>query len=297
MPSTLRAFNQAGIVGLLPVSEPMPHTPQPVVNERLRLVSSRSNARVKQLRRIFHEAAPNEHHEVAVEGWHVVQEAINSGLRISSVFFSESVRDRAAKLLLQLPKNAEALVLPDEVLAGAVPTDTPQGIAAMVKIHPYALADMLKAENALLVIAAGLQDPGNLGTIARAGEAFGATGLIMTENTVSAWNWKVVRASAGSLFRLPSAKAKLSEAIVELKKRGIAVLATSSHKGSSITETDLTKPIALVIGNEGSGVPKGVLAQADKVIVIPHSAKVESLNAGIAASIVLYEASRQRRQQ
>jgi len=268
--------------------------PHLALDDRLEPINSRSNARVKGLRRAFHEAAPNERREVAIEGPHLLEEAIRSGLRVSTVFFSESARERANKLLPQLSKQTETLVLPDNVFSSAVPTETPQGIAAMVRIHPYAFTEIISVEKALLVVAAGLQDPGNLGTIARAGEAFGATGLIIAENTVSAWNWKVVRASAGSLFRLPSAKANLSEAIVELKRRGVAVLATSSHKGNSITETDLTKPIALMIGNEGSGVAKDILAQADEVVVIPHSAKVESLNAGIAASIVLYEASRQR---
>jgi TrmH family RNA methyltransferase len=274
----------------------MPKDPHLTLTDRLERISSRSNARVKELRRGFHEGAPNERQEVAVEGLHLLEEAIRSGLRFSTVFFSESAIDRAGKLLPQLPKQTETFLLPDDVFSSAVPTETPQGIAAMVKVRPYSFADVFEAKNALLVIAAGLQDPGNLGTIARAGEAFGATGLILAENTVSAWNWKTVRASAGSLFRLPSVKTKLADAITELKKRGIAVLATSSHKGRIIAEADLAKPIALMIGNEGSGVSKDVLAQADEVIVIPHSEKVESLNAAIAAAVVLYEASRQRQQ-
>lgn len=269
--------------------------PQAGLSERLQRITSRSNARVKDLRLAFRAGAPNERQEVAVEGLHLLEEAIRSGLRLSVAFFSESALDRANKILPQLSKQTETLLLPDDVFASAVPTETPQGVAAMVRLHPHSFADVVRPENALLVIAAGLQDPGNLGTIARAGEAFGATGLIFVENTVSAWNWKAVRASAGSLFRLPSVKAKLSDSISHLRKGGIAVLAMSSHKGRSITEIDLTRPVALMIGNEGAGVPKDVLAQADEVVVIPHSEKVESLNAGIAASVVLYEASLQRR--
>ena len=272
----------------------MPQKPQPVDGERLRPVTSRSNARLKELRRMFHEAAPDEQHEVAVEGWHLVQEAINSSLRVSTVFFSESARERATKFLLQLPRHAETLVIPDQVFSSAVPTGTPQGIAALVQVKRHSLAEILRSQPALLVIAAGLQDPGNLGTIARSAEAFEATGLILTEKTVSAWNWKSVRASAGSLFRLPVVKAETAAVLAELKAHGIAILATSSHKGTSMSEADLTRPVALMIGNEGSGIPKDMLAQTDEVIVIPHSAKVESLNAGIAASVVLYEASRQR---
>jgi len=175
-----------------------------------------------------------------------------------------------------------------------VPSETPQGIAAMVKIKSFSLDGLLRIQPALLLITAGLQDPGNLGTIARSGEAFGATGLLLAEGTVSPWNWKAVRASAGSLFRLPSAKVALAEALGKAKSHGIRVLATSSHKGTPVWDADLRGPAAIVIGGEGAGLAKEIIAQADDLIAIPQSAKVESLNAGIAASIVLYEAARQR---
>jgi TrmH family RNA methyltransferase len=261
---------------------------------RLSLITSRSNAAVKELRRLFHQASPNQSGEIAVEGLHLVEEAIRSGLRLSSVFFAQSARERAHKLLPQLSKQTHALLLPDDVFASAVPSESPQGVAAVVQVHQHSLADLLRPRPALLAIAAGLQDPGNLGTIARAGEAFGATGLLLAEGTVSPWNWKSMRASAGSLFRLPSAKAELNAGLAALKALNIVVLATSSHKGISMAETDLTRPLALIVGNEGAGVPKHVLAQADEVVTIPHSDQVESLNAAIATSVVLYEASRQR---
>ncbi len=273
----------------------MPSPLESAADDRLRSISSRSNARVKELRRLFHEASPDENGEIAVEGMHLVEEAIRSGLRITSVFFAESARDRAHKLLPQLPKHTEVLLLPNDVFSSAVPSESPQGVAAMVRVGQFSLADVLRHHPALLVLAAGLQDPGNLGTIARAGEAFGATALLLAENTVSPWNWKSIRASAGSLFRVPVAKVKTDSVLAELKARGIVVLATSSHKGTPISETNLTRPLALIVGNEGAGVPKHVLAQADEVVTIPHSEKVESLNAAIAASLVLYEASRQRK--
>jgi TrmH family RNA methyltransferase len=261
---------------------------------RLRRINSRQNARVKELRRSFADAAPNAQGEVAVEGMHLVEEAIRSGLRLSTVFFSESARERVHKLLPQLSAQTEALLLPDEVFASAVPSETPQGIAALVRPKSSALNDVFAPPAALLVVTVGLQDPGNLGTIARSSEAFGVTGLLLGEGTVSAWNWKAVRASAGSLFRLSVVKVELARALAEVKSRGVRVLATSSHKGTPIADVDLCRPVALLIGNEGAGIAKDVLAQADEVVVIPQSARVESLNAAIAASVVLYEASRQR---
>ena len=263
-------------------------------DDRLRRVASRQNARVKELRRAFHEAAPTEKGEVAIEGMHLLEEAIRAGLKLSSVFVSESATERARKLLPQLSAHTETLLLPDEIFASAVPTETPQGIAALVKVKSFALDDALVPAPALLVIAAGLQDPGNLGTIVRSAEAFGGTGLLLAERTVSSWNWKAVRASAGSMFRLPVVKVTLAEALAEVKRRGLRVLATSSHKGTQIGECDLRGSVAIIIGNEGAGLPKDVLAQADEAVCIPQSPKVESLNAGIATSIILYEASRQR---
>jgi TrmH family RNA methyltransferase len=264
------------------------------LDDRLRRVDSRQNARVKELRRAFTEAMPNEQGEIAVEGMHLVEEAIRSGLRLSTVFFSESARERANKLLPQLSSQTETLLLPDEAFASAMPSETPQGVAALVRVKAFNFEDVLIAQPALLVITAGLQDPGNLGTIARSAEAFGVTGLLLGEKTVSPWNWKAVRASAGSLFRLPTVRVKLGKALQEIKARGVRALATSSHQGISISDADLRGPLAFVVGGEGAGVPKDVLAQADEVVMIPQSPRVESLNAGIAASIMLYEASRQR---
>lgn len=264
--------------------------------QRLRRVDGRHNARVKELRRLFREAASGDHGEVAVEGMHLVEEAIRSGLRISTVFFGDSARERAHKLLPQLSAHTEALSLPDELFASAVPSETSQGIAAVVRIREFMREDLLATKPALLLMTSGLQDPGNLGTIARSTEAFEGTGLLLGEGTVSQWNWKALRASAGSLFRLPAVKVPIQDTVRELRMRGIRLLAASSHKGTPVWDADLREPVAILIGGEGAGVPKDLMAQADELIAIPQSQKVESLNAGIAASVVLYEASRQRKQ-
>jgi TrmH family RNA methyltransferase len=262
--------------------------------DRLRRIDSRQNARVKGLRQAFHDAAPNDAGAVAVEGMHLLEEAIRSGLKLETVFFSESALPRANKLLPQLSAHTETLLLPDDVFASAVPTETPQGIAALVKVRQFGPDDVFRPAPALIVIAAGVQDPGNLGTIARSAEAFGATGVLLSEKTVSPWNWKALRASAGSMFRLPTVKIELANALGELKARGVRVLATSSHKGTMIHACDLRGPVAIIIGNEGAGLTKEIVAQADDLVALPQSSKVESLNAAIATSVILYEAARQR---
>ena len=150
--------------------------------------------------------------------------------------------------------------------------------------------------DALLIGIAGIQDPGNLGTIIRSAEAFGARAVLLGEKTVSHFNPKAVRGSVGSLLRQPLLRVKLGESITALKQQGVKVLATSSHKGKPLHEADFTGAAMIVVGNEGAGVPQEILSMADELVTIPHAPRVESLNAGIAASILLYEAARQRKQ-
>ena len=263
---------------------------------RLRSVTSRQNVLVKDLRKAFEQGVPTSEGYIAIEGVRTMEEAIRSGLRFQAVFFSERGRDHAARLLPQLATHVETLLLPDSVFASAVSTESPQGVAALVKLKPVKLEDLLETgPDLLLAGVAGIQDPGNLGTIIRSAEAFGARGVLLGEKTVTHCNAKVVRASAGSVFREPLVSIQLTETMVLLKHHGIRVVASSSHKGQPLDQADLRGPLALLVGNEGAGLPAEILAQADQLVTIPHSSRVESLNAGIAASILLYEAARQRR--
>ena len=265
------------------------------VHDRLRRVEGRHNSLVKELRRAFSRSELTESGACAIEGVRILEEAIRSGLRFEAVFFSEAGRNRADRLLPQIGAQVETLLLPDKLFASAVPTETPQGVAALVRIKKTALPGLLaNIAKGIIVGVAGIQDPGNLGTIFRSAEAFGAAGVLLGEKTVSPFNSKVVRASAGSIFRIPSVSVKLADAIPLLKEHKVRLFATSSHNGVQLGSVDFASPVAVFIGSEGAGLPREVLAAVDETIVIPHSTQVESLNAGIAASIVLYEAARQR---
>src|ERR1041385_5647046 len=168
---------------------------------RLRKIASSSNAQVQALRRPFSKGELTEDGFAAIESVRAIEEAIRSGLRFKAVFFAESAEPRIEKLLPQISSHAEALLLPDAVFQSAVATETPQGVAALVKLKDWTLDDLFaeSADNApaLVVVAAGLQDPGNLGTILRSAEAFGASGVLLAEKTVSPYNAKAIRASAG----------------------------------------------------------------------------------------------------
>ena len=262
---------------------------------RLRRIDGRHNAQVKDLRLAFDGGELSEGGLCAIEGMRIIEEAIRSGLRIQSVFFSASAENRAHKLLPQLSSNVEALLLPDKLFQGAVPSESPQGVAALVRCRQFSIDDVLANKKAGPVLAiAGLQDPGNLGTILRSAEAFGASGVLLGEGTVSAFNTKVVRASAGSVFRLPMSKTKLMPILPQLKQSGMRLVATSSHGGIPLPQAKLSGPLTIFIGSEGAGLPKELLVKMDLSVAIPHSTQVESLNAGVAASIILYETARQR---
>jgi RNA methyltransferase, TrmH family len=262
---------------------------------RLRRIEGRHNALVKELRRAFARGELTAEGYCAIEGLRILEEAIRSGLRFHAVFVSASAETKAQRLLPQIGAHVETVLLPDKLFAGAVPSETPQGVAALVKWKQFSLEEILaKAQVGPLLVIAGVQDPGNLGTILRSAEAFGAGGVLLGEGTVSPFNPKVVRGSAGSVFRVPLARAKLSEVVAGMRKAGIRLVATSSHKGTPLDQAELGGALAIFIGSEGAGMPRDLIPKMDEMVAIPHSPQVESLNAGVAASIVLYEAARQR---
>jgi TrmH family RNA methyltransferase len=287
--------------------KPMTRTTEsaPKNHARLRRIEGRHNALVKDLRQAFARSERTEEGDCAIEGLRIVEEAVRSGLRFRAVFFRDSAENMAERLLPQMGSHVETVLLPDRLFDGAVPSETPQGVAALVRVKEFSLEDLLErvqvgpAEIGPIVVVIGLQDPGNLGTILRSAEAFGSAGVILGDGTVSAFNSKVIRASAGSVFRLPVVAAKSAggmEAILEkFRAQGVRLIATSSHKGTPLDEAKLTGVSAILVGSEGSGLPRNLLAQVDEMIAIPHSAQVESLNAAVAGSIILYEAARQRR--
>ena len=262
--------------------------------ERLRPLNSRQNSLVKELRRAFSRGEATAEGYIAVEGFHIVEEALRSGVQLKAVFFSQSARQRAGRLLSQLGKKVDAVILPESVFSSAVSTQAPQGVAALLKLKSHSLDDLLTMADPLLLACVGLQDPGNLGTIIRSAEAFGASGVLLGEKTVSPFNPKVVRSAAGSLLRLPVVKAETASALHNLRAGGIKLIGTSAQGGMPVSEADLRGKVTVFIGSEGAGLGREIIQQMDEVITIPHSPKVDSLNAAMAASIVLYEAARQK---
>jgi len=272
----------------------------PGARQRLRRIEGRHNALVKELRQAFAWAEPTADGFCAVEGARILGEAIRSGLKFHAVFFRESAQNLAERLLPQIGTHVETLLLPDKLFNASVPSEAPQGVAALVQVKQFSPEDVLeRLQLGPIVVVVGLQDPGNLGTILRSAEAFGSAGVVLGEGTVSPFNSKVIRASAGSIFRLPVVIAKsaggMEKICATMRSAEVRLIATSSHKGAALDQANLTGPVAIFVGSEGAGLSRELLAQVDELVTIPHATQVESLNAGVAGSLVLYEAARQRR--
>lgn len=266
--------------------------------DRLRPITGRHNPLLKDLRAVYAQGNLTDDGCFAVEGVRSLEEAIRSGVRFRAVFFTDAAdagtQRLTQRMLEQIGHKVETYLVPAKLFHEAVGTESPQGVAALVHRKEWTLEDVLRVQPALVVVAAGLQDPGNLGTLVRSAEAFGAGGVVVTEGTVSVYNPKTVRATAGSIFRLPVVTGKAAELIAQLQGKQVKLFGTSSHKGTPLQEAAMDGPCALFIGNEGAGLPREIMAKMDGALAIPQVRPVESLNAGVASSILLYEAARQR---
>jgi TrmH family RNA methyltransferase len=263
----------------------------------VRIVQSKQNARLKELRRALAQPGREGGGAAGIEGQKLLEEALRAGLRVDCVFVAQGFEAQLEPL--GLADEIEILLLPRELLDSALTTEAPQPVAALVEAPDWTWAHVLGGRTSapLVVVVAGIQDPGNLGTILRSAEAFGADGLIALPGTVSAWNPKCVRASAGSVFRMPLIATSVPECFTNLREAGARILTTTVDAAEPLDMVDLTGPVAIILGNEGNGVPDVVARQADERVTITCPGAVESLNAAVAASVMLYEASRQRREQ
>ncbi len=274
------------------------------------VITSRENRWLKEFRVALRGGVPTANGAVGVEGVRLVEEALTSGCKIEGVLFSEAgerYRDRLAPFVKQSDTAFPVLRTTDRLFEGIADTEHPQGVAALVVPRAVEIADVLATPAGacapLIVVLAGVQDPGNVGTIVRTAAAFGATGIITSatgqSGTASPFAPKALRASAGAALHLPILTGMaLGILLTQLKLNGIRTVASCAHQDGvgllAPWEVEWCEPVALLVGNEGAGLPEDVVHAADGKIHIPMATKVESLNAGAAAAVVLYEAYRQR---
>jgi len=259
--------------------------PQPEV------INSPQNPLLKDIRRAVQRGELTEGGYAVAESFHLLEEALRSEAAIGAVLVSKPLRDAVDRHVRGL-KRVRLIVLSEPAFAAVASTETSQGVITLVKPRDWPIEDTMRGLAAVLVLD-GLQDPGNAGTIVRSAEAFGATGVIAVRGTVSLFNPKTLRASAGSLFRLPfvqHADADIARAILEQNR--VTLYAAHPRAKKTLPEVDLAHKFALIVGAEGRGVSERFKAVATEVRI--PTTTVESLNAATAAGVILYEASRQR---
>jgi TrmH family RNA methyltransferase len=281
-------------------------------------ITSRENKWLKIFRAALRGTGPADGEPIGVEGPKLVQDALRSGLRAEALLVSESGEASDLERILRAAGESEAGIprsrvmrTTDKLFASVAGTETPQGVAALFARRAWEFDDVLRGaagvdgalrgDAALVVVMAAVQDPGNVGTIVRSAEAFGATGVVTTRGSADPWSPKALRASAGSGLRFPVLRGMaIPVLLAQLRVAGVKIVAASSHSAGvgaagADAAADLREAVAIFIGNEGAGLPAEIEHAADGRISIPMSAGVESLNAGVAASVVLYEAARQRK--
>lgn len=260
-------------------------------------ITSPSNPRLKYARSLHRPRQRKKEGKFLVEGIRLLEEAVKAKSTIETVFFTPGVlaQARGQSLVTSCRRRGyECFLVPEAVLPSLAATDSPQGIVGLISIPLWERGDLLAGEGPLLLLDQ-VRDPGNLGTMLRTAEAAGSAGTFLAAGTVDPYNAKALRASMGAIFRLPLLiDCHLPELVPELKEAGYRILAADADGELPYWEADFSLPLALIIGNEVRGVARELLGIADMQVKIPLAPGVDSLNAALAAGILLYEGVRQR---
>ena len=259
-------------------------------------ISSNQNPLIKDIKSLNRKRNRWKNRLFIVEGIKIIEEAIINGIGIKNILFSDSFfESEEGTIFYNSIKNRENIIkIKDSLFNSISDTENPQGIMGICEFNIRDISDIGGFNNPSILFLDGVQDPGNMGTIIRTADAFNIDGIILGEGSVDPYNLKVVRATMGSIFRVPLYICNNSiESIMDLKDKGFKILATSLD-GSAIYDSDFKGKILCVIGNEANGVNPKILEISDKHIKIPMPGNAESLNAGVAASIIMYEAMRSR---
>jgi TrmH family RNA methyltransferase len=235
--------------------------------------------------------------EVLLDGLHLLLEARKSGLTIESAAFEQRVFDdpsirKLAEALVA--EGADIFIVSEKTLRSMSPVKSPSGAVGIARHSLTTLDRVLAGDNPLVVVAHDIQDPGNVGGIVRTAEAAGATAVVATATTADPFGWKALRGSMGSTLRVPVVRADANDTVRACRAGGVSISALVPRQGESLFEADFRGATAILLGGEGAGIPADVLRHAHRRISIPMRASVESLNVGVAAALVLYEAFRQR---
>lgn len=254
---------------------------------KVKEIASTANPLLKTVRSLHDRKGRRESGMFLLEGAKLLQEAFSNGIEIEDIIVSNTYLQNGMGGMPNLEID-EIVVVEDSLFSQLATTETPQGILATAHIKRYELADVLSKQDAFIIVADTVQDPGNLGTIVRAGLAFGATAVVLTKGTVDPYSPKVVRSAMGALFALPVvADVHFDEVIEQLKAHQITSFAMDQNAEENLWTADFPERLALLLGNEGNGLADEDMGKADRIIAIPISERSESLNVAVAAGVAL----------
>lgn len=250
-------------------------------------ITSRQHAVVRR----FREAARGDSELVLLDGAHLVTEALDAGVPLELVLTNGRLASLASRAGTAGATVHDAAAT---VLEAASPVKTPSGIVALARWQTATVPDVLDRSKTTCLGLVGVQDPGNAGSAIRAADALGASGVLALDGTADPRGWKVLRGSMGSAFHLPVGRGAAADAIAHARRRGLPIIATVATGGTAIDHADFTKPLLLLVGSEGAGLPDEVVAQADQRLTIPMREGANSLNVAVTAAILLFEIRRQQ---
>lgn len=269
-----------------------------ILNEKKNIITANSNPKVKMLNKLNKDSKLRKEKNVyIVEGIRMFREIPTDSVK--EIYMSESAFEQYSDedIVQKLCDRAEVAIMSDSVFAGVSQTKSPQGCMAVVRCSHYDMEDIMPADktSSTYLVLDTIQDPGNMGTIFRSAEAAGVTALVLGPGSCDPYNPKVVRSTMGAIFRVPFVQSEdLVESIGQLKQNGVIVYGAHLD-GDELYDTEFPDKIAFLIGNEGNGLSDEVAATSDRLLRIPMEGKVESLNAAISATLLSYEAMRQRK--
>lgn len=260
-------------------------------------ITSMKNPMIKEIKSLYRKKERMKSKSFIIEGIKIIEEAIDHSYPIKNIIYTDKLMDtKGGPEFYQTIRDREELIyVGNNIFKEISDTENPQGVLAIAKFQFEDLDKLKDKENPALIFLDRLQDPGNMGTIIRTADAFNFDGLIITDGSVDPYNPKVVRATMGSIFRLPIYYIEDSlRGLNKLKENRLRIFSTSLEGSLPIYDIDYTDGFILVIGNESTGVSDEIFSLSDRLIRIPMPGKAESLNAGVAASIIMYEGMKQR---
>lgn len=260
--------------------------------DNVEVIKSKENNLIKEVKKLKEKKYRDLNKSFLIEGFRFVEEALKSNFEVKYIFICEKQKEKFEKLGFEslIGEKTKSFIVSDSVLNSICSTETPQGIVAVVKNK----MSNIQIKNGFYILIDKVQDPGNMGTIIRSANASGALGVIITKGTVDTYNSKTLRSTMGSIFKIPIIFEDSSFNIVKkLKENNFKLVTSSLDTNYNFYDIDLTGKVIIAVGNEGNGISKEVFELGDISVKIPMPGNAESLNVGVAASIMMFEAVRQ----